>query len=67
VRRFGGSISAEYGVGTTHWDYLGWSRSKSEIALMRSLNDALGPEVRLTAHGRNLFTGPHDVQVMMIQ
>ena len=44
VRRFGGSIAAEHGVGTTRRDYLGWSRSESEVALMRSLKHALDPK-----------------------
>ena len=44
VRCFGGSIAAEHGVGTSRRDYLGWSRSDSEIALMRSIKQALDPK-----------------------
>jgi FAD/FMN-containing dehydrogenase len=44
VRRFGGSIAAEHGVGMTRRDYLAWTRSESEIALMRALKQALDPK-----------------------
>ena len=44
VRHFGGSIAAEHGVGTTRRDYLGWTRSDSEVALMRSIKQALDPK-----------------------
>jgi FAD/FMN-containing dehydrogenase len=44
VRRFGGSIAAEHGVGTTRRDYLGWTRSEAEIELMHVLKLALDPK-----------------------
>jgi len=40
---FGGSISAEHGIGLEKRDYLGHSRSDVEITLMRSLKSALDP------------------------
>ena len=43
VRDFKGSISAEHGIGTEKKKYLGYSRSPVELALMRSLKDALDP------------------------
>lgn len=44
VRRIGGSISAEHGIGTLKRDYLGHSRSPAEIALMRKIKAALDPK-----------------------
>jgi len=44
VRRIGGSISAEHGVGTLKRAYLGHSRSAAEIAVMRRIKAALDPE-----------------------
>jgi FAD/FMN-containing dehydrogenase len=44
VRDRGGSISAEHGVGLEKRDYLGWSRSPQEVALMRVLKAALDPK-----------------------
>lgn len=43
LRAIGGSISAEHGIGIEKRDYLSWSRSKSEIALMRALKATLDP------------------------
>ena len=43
VRTVGGSIAAEHGIGTTRRAFLPWSRSPSEIALMRSLKAAIDP------------------------
>lgn len=43
VRDFGGSISAEHGIGTLKTDWLGYSRSPAEIATMRALKQALDP------------------------
>ena len=43
VREFGGSISAEHGIGTQKKKWLGHSRSEAEIALMRTLKAALDP------------------------
>ncbi len=43
VRRYGGSISAEHGIGTLKRDYLGHSRSPQELAVMRRIKAALDP------------------------
>ncbi|MGW9328624.1 FAD-binding oxidoreductase [Bosea sp. NPDC055594] len=43
VRDVEGSISAEHGVGVLKRPYLGYSRSDSELALMRTLKCALDP------------------------
>ncbi len=40
----GGSISAEHGIGLEKRDYLRYSRSEAEIALMRSLKSMLDPK-----------------------
>ena len=40
---YGGSISAEHGIGLEKRPYLGRSRSPEEIALMRSLKSSLDP------------------------
>lgn len=44
VRRIGGSISAEHGIGTLKRAYLGHSRSEAEIAIMRRIKSALDPK-----------------------
>lgn len=44
VRRIGGSISAEHGVGTLKRPYLGHSRSQAEIDVMRRVKAALDPK-----------------------
>jgi len=44
VRRIGGSISAEHGIGTLKRAYLGHSRSAAEIAVMRKIKAALDPK-----------------------
>jgi FAD/FMN-containing dehydrogenase len=44
VKAFGGSISAEHGIGTQKRPWLGHSRSDAEIALMRTLKAALDPQ-----------------------
>jgi FAD/FMN-containing dehydrogenase len=44
VSSYGGSISAEHGVGRHKRDYLGLSRSREEIAVMRSIKSALDPQ-----------------------
>ena len=44
VRTRGGSVSAEHGIGLEKRDYLGWSRSPEEVALMRTLKAALDPK-----------------------
>jgi FAD/FMN-containing dehydrogenase len=43
VRDFGGSVSAEHGIGTQKRKWLGHSRSPAEIELMRTLKAALDP------------------------
>lgn len=43
VQKYNGSISAEHGVGMTKRDYLGYSRSEAEIALMKSIKAAFDP------------------------
>lgn len=43
VREWGGSISAEHGIGTHKKQYLGYSRSHEEMALMKTVKLALDP------------------------
>ena len=43
VQRYGGSISAEHGVGLLKKDYLPYSRSAVEIQLMRQIKQAFDP------------------------
>jgi len=43
VREMGGSISAEHGIGTLKREFLGWSRSPAELAVMAALKQALDP------------------------
>ena len=43
VQRYGGSISAEHGVGMLKKDYLHYSRSETEIAIMRQIKLAFDP------------------------
>jgi FAD/FMN-containing dehydrogenase len=42
--KFGGSISAEHGIGLEKKPYLGVCRSEGEIAVMRALKTALDPD-----------------------
>jgi FAD/FMN-containing dehydrogenase len=44
VRAMGGSVSAEHGIGTHKKPFLGYSRSPAELALMRTLKNALDPK-----------------------
>ena len=44
VRDVGGSIAAEHGIGITRAPFLRWTRSESELALMRTLKDAIDPK-----------------------
>jgi FAD/FMN-containing dehydrogenase len=44
VQRHGGSISAEHGIGLIKKEYLAYSRSDAEIALMRTIKRALDPD-----------------------
>jgi FAD/FMN-containing dehydrogenase len=43
VRAVGGSISAEHGVGLERLDFIGWTRTPEELALMRTFKTALDP------------------------
>lgn len=43
VARYGGTVSAEHGIGSVKRDYLALSRSPVEIALMRGLKQLLDP------------------------
>jgi FAD/FMN-containing dehydrogenase len=43
VRDWGGSISAEHGIGLTKKPYLAYSKGPAEIALMKALKAALDP------------------------
>ncbi|MDG2002967.1 MAG: FAD-binding oxidoreductase [Novosphingobium sp.] len=43
VRDVGGSISAEPGIGMDRMPWLSWTRSESELALMRSIKQAIDP------------------------
>ena len=43
LRKCGGSVSAEHGIGLEKRDYLAWSRNEQEIALMRTLKHAFDP------------------------
>jgi FAD/FMN-containing dehydrogenase len=43
VQRYGGSVSAEHGVGLLKKDYLQYSRSESEIELMRQIKRLFDP------------------------
>jgi FAD/FMN-containing dehydrogenase len=43
VREFGGTVSAEHGIGTEKKRWLGHARSPEEIALMRTIKAALDP------------------------
>lgn len=44
VRDFGGTVSAEHGIGILKKPYLGYTRSPEEIALMRRIKAALDPK-----------------------
>jgi FAD/FMN-containing dehydrogenase len=44
IASYGGSISAEHGVGRAKRDWLHLSRSAEEIAMMRSIKNALDPK-----------------------
>jgi FAD/FMN-containing dehydrogenase len=43
VRAFGGTVSAEHGIGTVKKPYLSFSRSPEELALMATIKKALDP------------------------
>ena len=40
----GGSVSGEHGIGVLKRDYLHYSRTKEEVALMQRLKTALDPK-----------------------
>ncbi len=44
VQRYGGSVSAEHGVGLLKKDYLAYGRSAAEIALMRQIKLVFDPK-----------------------
>ncbi len=44
VRQYGGTVSAEHGIGTSKRRWLAHARSPEEIALMRTLKSALDPK-----------------------
>lgn len=44
VRRYGGAVSAEHGIGTLKRKVLGHSRSPGELAAMRAIKAALDPK-----------------------
>lgn len=44
TRAFKGSISAEHGIGTEKKKYLSYSRSETELGVMRALKQALDPK-----------------------
>ena len=44
LRKLGGSVSAEHGIGLDKRNYLSYSRSDVEIELMKSLKQALDPK-----------------------
>ena len=44
TRELGGTVSAEHGIGAIKRDYLGYSRTEAEIALMRTIKAALDPK-----------------------
>lgn len=48
VADFGGSISAEHGIGQAKTAYLGLSRTPAELAAMRAIKDALDPAALLS-------------------
>ena len=43
VERFGGSVSAEHGIGLLKRDHLHYSRSAGELAMMRAIKASLDP------------------------
>ena len=47
LQQYGGSVSAEHGIGLEKKPWLGLSRSSAEVALMRQLKSALDPQALL--------------------
>lgn len=58
LRKRGGSVSAEHGIGLEKRPYLGWSRSAEEVALMQLLKRTLDPKNILNP-GKVLEPVPH--------
>lgn len=44
MRRYGGAVSAEHGIGTLKRKVLGHTRSPAELAAMRAIKAALDPK-----------------------
>ena len=44
VRDVGGSIAAEHGIGMSRAPFLRWTRSDSELALMKTIKQAIDPQ-----------------------
>ena len=57
VRRHGGSISAEHGIGLLKKPYLSYTRAPAEMALLRALKTALDPK-NLLNPGKKLARPP---------
>jgi len=47
VRKYGGSISAEHGIGLLKKDYLSYTRTPGELELLKALKRALDPNIIL--------------------
>ncbi|MGH1470889.1 MAG: FAD-binding oxidoreductase [Cellvibrionaceae bacterium] len=48
IRELNGAVSAEHGIGVTKKEYLSYSRSPAEIALMKTMKAALDPHCILS-------------------
>jgi len=44
VQQYGGTVSAEHGIGTIKRRWLGHARSPEQVALMRTLKNAMDPK-----------------------
>ena len=44
VKKYGGSISAEHGIGLLKKEFLGYSRTPAEMAVLRAVKKALDPK-----------------------
>jgi len=44
IKEFNGSVSAEHGVGLLKKDYLGYTRSETELQLMRQIKQVFDPK-----------------------
>ena len=44
IQKLGGSISAEHGVGLVKKDYLKYTRSEAEIAIMKQIKSVFDPD-----------------------